>query len=226
MEIIYCQHGNVLLARTPPAALTLGAERVNGVSTRSAVAVVLKVLIHSAQDHAQHDPARPRHRRQTGRYRKSEGRQPQPTHSTCCTRQGACLAFRHVVPTGKPALPATARFPCHGETAFLKLLAYTPERFFGFVTAVALVPPSALQGAFCTAFIKGFVRTLRLAHTTAIQRERLPISATRTGKSGSLTLEWIVSPWCFHHDQALKALHRCHAYQLATVPAGMGWLST
>lgn len=66
------------------------------------------------------------------------------------------------------------------------------------------------------------MRTLRLAHTTAIQREHLPISATRTGKSGSLTLEWIVFPWGFHHDQALKALYRCHAYQLATVPAGMG----
>lgn len=60
------------------------------------------------------------------------------------------------------------------------------------------------------------MRTLRLAHPTAIQRERLPISATRTGKSGSLTLEWIVFPWGFHHDQALKALYRCYAHQLAT----------
>ncbi len=146
----------LIRCETPPAALTLGAERENGVSTRSAVATVLNVLIHPAQDHAQHEPERPRHRRQTGRDRKSVGRQPQQTHSTCCTRQGACLAFRHVVPTGKPKRRATARFPCHGETAFLRSLAYTPLRFFGVVTAVALVPLSALQGAFCTAFIKGF----------------------------------------------------------------------
>lgn len=151
-------------------------------------------------------------------HRKSLGRQPQQTHFTCqpLPRGLFCFSSRRFHKQAK--LLATAHFPCQRECAFLRLLAYTPGIFFGFVTAVALVPTSALQGAFCTVFIKGFVRTLRLAHTTAIQREHLPISATRTGKSGSLTLEWIVFPWCFHHDQALEALYRCHAYQLATVP--------
>ena len=48
----------LIRCETPPAALTLGAERENGVSTRSAVATVLNVLIHPAQDHAQHEPER------------------------------------------------------------------------------------------------------------------------------------------------------------------------
>ena len=115
-----------------------------------------KVSIHRGQRHAPHETDHPHHRRQTEAFhRKSVGRQPQQTHFTCCARQGACLASRHVVPTGKPQLLATAPTPCHGEDAFLRSLAHTPRRFFGIVTAVALVPPSALQGAFCTAFIKG-----------------------------------------------------------------------
>lgn len=62
--------------------------------------------------------------------RKSVGRQPQQTHSTCCTRQGACLAFRHVVPTSKPKLTATAHFPCQRECAFLEVTRlYTREIF-------------------------------------------------------------------------------------------------
>lgn len=87
--------------------------------------------------------------------RKPAGRQPHQAHFTCRTRQGACFAFRHVVSTGKPKLLATEHRPCQRRCAFLRSLAHTPGRFFDIVTVAALVPPSALQGAFCTAFIKG-----------------------------------------------------------------------